>query len=269
MDLVSTHTHTAFCGHGKGSVEEVVQAAVNAGLSTVALTEHYPLSRAFDPDVYLSMDVTDLDAYRRAVEASRAKHSEIEVLYGCEFDWLGDIEDRDLSSIDFDQFELILGSVHFVDGWAFDDPNQKVKWEEIGPDVIWKRYFEIWNEAASSDLPFDVMSHPDLPKKFAYYPTYDLKKLYDEAAEAAVSRERMIEVNTSGSYYACKEMFPSREFLSICCRANIPCTVGSDAHLPKYTARDIAAAYEWLYEAGYREVTVPTRDGDRRTISIL
>ena len=33
-------------------------------------------------------------------------------------------------------------------------------------------------------------------------------------------------------------------------------------------ARGIADAYRLMYEAGYRVVTVPTADGDRRTIPI-
>ena len=59
------------------------------------------------------------------------------------------------------------------------------------------------------------MSHPDLAKKFGYYPSYDLAPLYEEMAEAARAGERMVEVNTSGGYYACAEMFPAPALLQI------------------------------------------------------
>ena len=43
MELVNTHAHTEFCGHGEGTVDELVQAARAAGITTLAVTEHYPL----------------------------------------------------------------------------------------------------------------------------------------------------------------------------------------------------------------------------------
>ena len=78
----------------------------------------------------------------------------------------------------------------------------------------------------------------------------------------------MVEVNTSGAYCACKEMYPSLDLLERCCRAGIPCSVGSDAHRPAHIVRGIEDAYRFMYEAGYRAVTVPTSTGDRREMSI-
>ena len=59
----------------------------------------------------------------------------------------------------------------------------------------------------------------------------------------------MVEVNTSGSYYACKEMFPAPALLVEFRRAGVPCTVGTDAHVPANVARDIAAAYRLMAQA--------------------
>ena len=112
------------------------------------------------------------------------------------------------------------------------------------------------------------MSHPDLAKKFGFYPSFDPQPLYDRAAEACASAGRMVEVNTSGSYYACKEMFPAPALLAAFCRAGVPCTVGTDAHKPADVARDIEDAYRLMYAAGYRTVPVPTADGDRREVTI-
>ena len=78
--------------------------------------------------------------------------------------------------------------------------------------------------------------------------------MYEQAAEACAAAGRMVEVNTSGSYYACKEMFPAPALLAAFCRAGVPCTVGTDAHVPANVARDIEKAYRLMYEAGYRTV---------------
>ena len=142
---------------------------------TLAVTEHYPLTPAFDPKAYLAMPQESVRPYLEALEAARAAYPDIEILLGTELDWLGDCEDRDLSDEDLAPFEIVLGSVHFVDAWPFDDPAQRGRWDEPGAaDAIWKRYFELWCDAVTSTRPFTVMSHPDLAKKFGHYPSYDV-----------------------------------------------------------------------------------------------
>ena len=268
IELVNMHTHTRFCGHGEGEVAEVISQAAKHGITTLALTEHFPLPEQLDPDAYLSMPSTLLDDYCNTVEEVREEYPDMEVLLGCELDWLGEHEARSEKELDMSRFEIILGSVHFIDAWAFDDPNQTWRWEEEGADSIWTAYFQNWIEAVLSDKPFTVMSHPDLCKKFGFWPSFDPQRMYEQAAEAAKVSGRMVEVNTSGLYYACKEMYPAPALLREFCRAEVPCTIGSDAHKPQFVTRGLEQAYRLMYECGYREVSVPTRNGDRRSIPL-
>lgn len=269
-ELVNTHCHTGFCGHAEGEVAAYAAAAHDAGLTTLAFTDHFPLSPKFDPVGYLSVPEPDMPAYIDAVLAAREAYPDMDILLGCELDYLGQVDDRDLSQRDLDAFDLVLGSVHFVDEWPFDDPAQRGVWDEPGaPERIWRRYVELWCDmAADTSLRFDVLSHPDLAKKFAHYPDFDLEPLYERMAEAARAGGRLIEVNTSGSYYACKEIFPAPALLAAFCRAGVPATVGTDAHEPKNVTRDIERGYALLREAGYKQLTVPTSGRDRRTIDL-
>ncbi len=269
MELVSCHTHTFYSGHGSGTVEELVKAAKKAKLSTLAITEHFVLSDVWDKDHDFSLSWEELGQYKADIACAQKEHPDIEIVCGCEVDWLGEGEDRKLSDELWQDFHWILGSVHFLDGWPFDAPDEAQHWEEYGGiDAIWRRYFEEWCIAASSKWPFDVMAHPDLVKKFGFWPSFDPLPLYKEAIEAASSKGRMIELNTSGAYYPCEEMFPALDFLRLAHRANIPCSIGSDAHAPHLVDRGIKEGYRLLYEAGYREIVVPTQSGDRRTITI-
>lgn len=268
MELVSQHNHTGLSGHGEGTVAELIDQASKLGMTNIAVTEHYPLTLHVDPRCYVSMPYEVVDSYCAQILEQREKHPEMEILVGCELDWLGEDEDRTFAEDEFDRFDIILGSVHFLDLWPFDDPAQRHHWQDVGPRFIWDRYFDVWCEAVLSDAPFTVMAHPDLVKKFNIYPEGNWKKHFHEAALAAQESGRMVEVNTSGMHYACKEMFPHQDLLKEFCRAGVPCTIGSDAHTPAHVNRGIVEGYKYLYEAGYRELTVVTPGGDRRTIPL-
>lgn len=270
MELINTHCHSRYCGHGEGEIEEYASIAHDAGLTTLAFTEHYPLTSRFDPKEYLSVLPADLPAYIDAVKREQERYDDMEVLLGAELDYLGPYEDRPDWQDGLDDFDIVLGSVHFVDAWPFDDPAQRGAWDEPGAvDRIWTRYVDLWCDAASDrSLRFDVMSHPDLAKKFDFYPSFDLMPLYKRMADAANAGGRMIEVNTSGSYYACREMFPSPALLKEFCRAGVPVTIGTDAHEPRLVTRDIERGYDAAREAGYDRITVPTRGGGRREIRL-
>ena len=115
-----------------------------------------------------------------------------------------------------------------------------------------------------------ISSNPDLVKKFAKYPSpaFDRARAYAQAAEAAAAGERMIEVNTSGAYYACKEPFPHIDLLTEFRKAGVPVTLGTDAHEPRNVDRGIDAGLKLLYEAGYREITALLPGGERRAIPL-
>ena len=94
MPLVNTHSHTALCGHGEGTVAELVAAADAAGIEVLAVTEHFPLSCAFDPRGDEAMPRESVAGYLADIDRARAEHSHMTILSGCEMDWLGAAEDR-------------------------------------------------------------------------------------------------------------------------------------------------------------------------------
>ena len=270
MELISSHNHTVRSGHGSGTVLELVDAAAAAGLSTIAVTEHLPLPEGVDPIFECSMAPETVSDYLAEIEEARDRHPELCVITGGELDWLSwrddDLETRREVATGL---EYVLGSVHFIDGWAFDDPAHKEPWyDPEKADAAWMRYLEIWCEMATSDLPIDTLAHPDLVKKFGIYPSFELDGWYEQMVDAAVRSGRMIEVNTAGLFKDVGEEYPAPKLLSMFCAAGVDCTIGSDAHCPADVARGLDRGYRALYEAGYRRLTVPTRDHDRRYIPL-
>ncbi|MDO4501847.1 MAG: histidinol-phosphatase HisJ family protein [Coriobacteriia bacterium] len=263
------HSHTGYVAHGRGTVDELVRAAVDAGLSTLGITEHNWLSERIDPTHWVGMERPRVSDYLADIARAREQYPQITLVAGMEMDYLGSAEDRIIDPAELAPFDYLLGSVHYVDGWAMYSSKEADKWgDQEHVDALWRRYFEVWCEAASGPMPYTVMSHPDLVKKHGRYASFDVAPLYEQAAEAARAGERMVEVNTSGDLYVCGQVFPAPDLLRQFCRAGVPCTVGTDAHCAQNVARNVQQAYEYMYEAGYRQVTVPMPGGDRRTIPL-
>ena len=207
-----------------------------------------------DPEREYSMPVGELGAYvgeiRELGEVAKADGRAPRVLVGIEADWLprepGHVEGL-LSSQSFD---VVLGSVHFLDEWAFDDPRLMQEWDKADIDAVWERYFALLVDAAASGL-YDVMAHPDLVKKFGHRPRFDPIGLYESTAAEFARSGVAIEVNTAGLRKPVGELYPGAEFLSACARAGVRATVGSDAHSPAEVGFDLAAAGHALKSAGY------------------
>lgn len=271
MERIDCHTHTYLSNHGRGTVDEVVSAALSHGLTTLAFTEHLPLPDAFNPDGTFAMDADKVGLYLEAIESARQTHPQLEIISGIEIDWRMGAEDYILERIE--PFELLLGSVHMLTDelgncWPFDHPDFIEGWYERGEERVWQQYLDLWIQAVSSPVPFDIMTHPDLPKKLGFKPSFDVRELYRAMAEAAARHEVMIEVNTSGLRKAIGELYPAQDLLTAFFAAGVPCTIGSDAHSPDEVGRDLDLGFAAMRAAGYRVVTAPTRSGDRRTIAL-
>lgn len=287
MERTDTHTHTHLSGHGTGTVDEVVRAAIAQGLTTIALTEHLPLPNEIDRDGSFAMLDEEVPLYLEQVHAAQSAYPQIEVICGIEVDWREGAESYILDRLTKEQknsaysqsayalgpYELLLGSVHMItegDGsfWEFDYPPGIDGWYERGEEGVWRRYLELWSDAINSQVPFGVMAHPDLPKKLGFKPKFDTREYYAAMAETAARKDVLIEVNTSGLRKQANELYPAPELLKAFCDNRVGCTVSSDAHAPTQVGRDLDLAYAAMLAAGYKQVTVPTRQGDRRYITI-
>lgn len=269
-ELIDCHVHTELSGHGSGTVAQAVSAAVFKGLSGLILTEHLPLPDGIDPDNHISMPIDAIGRYAAEVSEWAGRARDVQVIVGAEADWIPGREEE-MNTIRSAALSagvsVLLGSVHFLDGWAFDDPHHVQEWEGRDVDEVWSRYFEMWCGAASSGL-FDVMAHPDLVKKFGHFPSHDAADLYATAARAALDGHVAIEVSTAGLRKPVGELYPGPDLLRVFAQAGVPATAGSDAHDPSEVGQDIELAYAALHEAGYRHVSFPISHDEMRSIEL-
>lgn len=271
-ELIDCHVHTECNGHASGTVAEMVAAAHEAGLVGIVFSEHLPLPPELDPGQYLAPSDAAFFDYAVCVTAAQDAACErgLEIVLGAEVDWLSwRLTDthRQLEIARQAGVTVLLGSVHFLDGWAFDDPNDLAEWDRRDVDEVWRDYFAHWCDAARSGL-FDVMAHPDLPKKFGHRPSFDGREMHAEAARAASDGGVLIEVSTAGLRKPVRERYPGSELLAAFAERGVDVTVGSDAHQPAEVGFEIGATYEMLAAAGYRRVALPRARGEARWIGL-
>ena len=270
--LIDCHMHTRLCGHASGSVEEYAAAAVEQRLAGIIVTEHLSLPRELDPNRTLSVPVEMMETYLSEVRNARVAFPQLEIITGIEADWLPDLADEtgatlaELRTRDYG-VRVVLGSVHFLGEWAFDDPNRLDQWDGRDVDEVWEHYVTEWCAAAESGL-FDAMAHPDLPKKFGHRPSGDTAGLNSRLARSAARAGVIIEVSTAGLRKPVGELYPSRDLLRAFCEAGVPACIGSDAHRPDEVGFAFDEACEALRVAGYEAVTVPIAAGQTRSVTL-
>ncbi|MEL7089562.1 MAG: PHP domain-containing protein, partial [Planctomycetota bacterium] len=84
--LFDAHTHTPFCKHARGEIEQYATIALERGLAGLTVTCHNPMPDGFSPE--MRMDLSQLDEYVMYVE--RARHifeGRLEIRLGIEADF--------------------------------------------------------------------------------------------------------------------------------------------------------------------------------------
>lgn len=258
--LVDYHIHTRLCGHAVGEPEEYVRRAIALGLAEIGFSDHMPLLRTRDERLTMAPD--ELPRYVNMVRDLQESVDEIVVRLGIEMDYLpGQMDDIwDVAS--GYEFDYVLGSVHYIDDWGFSDSRYVASYEGKDPDSFYRRYFEIFCEAAERG-GFDAMAHPDLIKKHGVTPRLRLRDLYESAAAALAAANVAVEVNTSGLRKPAVDIYPSLPFLVACREKGVAVTLGSDAHSPGQVGMDFDLALRLLRRAGVTEMA--TFESRRRT----
>lgn len=262
--LTDLHLHTSRCGHAAGSPRGYAEEAVRKGLSAIGFSDHFPLLHARDP--HLSMGMDELSAYIREVGELRPLFPGLEILLGVEADYLPETRERLAAELEGLPFDYVMGSVHFVDGWMFDDPRQVDGYRGRDLYALWARYFDLLGEAAESGL-FDIIAHPDLIKKFGFRPHEDVTALYEACLDRVAAAGPAVEVSTAGLRKPVGEIYPGEAFLRLCRERGIPVTLGSDAHQPEEVGYRFDEALRLLRRVGYGELATFAA-GERSTLRL-
>ena len=149
------------------------------------------------------------------------------------------------------EFDYIIGSVHFLNGWGYDFADIKQVWNDFSLQDIYKWYAEGITNLAQSGL-YDVLGHPFNIRLFKNIPEFDVKPILEQVATVLKEANMVIDINTGTLYrYPIEEISPYPDFLQVAKKYDLPIITSSDAHKPEDCGRYIDEAIDYAKTFGY------------------
>jgi histidinol-phosphatase (PHP family) len=230
-------------------VARYCERAAAVGVREIALTEHLfrfvqatdvlgPFWESDEPSAALRGSMarywdfharSDLDAYVDC--ALEAKRAGLPVVVGLEVDYYRGRMDAVADLLAGYPFDVLLGSVHWVDAWRFDDLSDApsmAEWDVRSVDAAWDAYTGAVEELAATGA-CDVLAHPDLIKVTGRIP-HAPAEWWDRLAEAAADNAVAAELSSAGWRKPVAEQYPAEPLLGRLVSRGVPLTTASDAH---------------------------------------
>jgi len=224
------HVHSEFSIDCKVPMADSCRAAIAAGVTEIAFTDHVDHEPA-DP----GFGYYRVERYLRAVEVVRAAFGDrLTILAGAEVDF----NERIVAQVDAflanygDAYDLVIGSVHYGDGGEIIFP---AYFSERSLDEVFVPYLHQVKLAVESGW-FSTIGHLDLPKRYAPRSHRDYDPMaYREALApvfaALIAQGVAFEINTSGLRQTPKASLPGPAIVRWYVEAGGSLiTTGTDSH---------------------------------------
>lgn len=208
------HTHTIY-SHGKGTIKENVEVAIQKGLKEIAITDHGPSHATY------GIKRKNLAKMRYEIDRLNEQYPQIKILLGIEANLIGldgtiDVNKEELRLID----KLLLGFHNGAvpktirDGNNLYFKNYFSKLFKINSEICKKRNTDAFI-LAMKKYNIDILTHPGAKIDI------DIKRL----AKAAGETDTALEINSSHGNLTV-------EYAKIAMKENVLFVINSDAHVP-------------------------------------
>lgn len=260
--MIDGHIHIERGKYTLEWIEQFVNHAMEKRLQEIRLLEHNYIFEEFS-SMYVSVcsysEYVDawfkrssgkhkLEEYLRLIDKVRKQNYPIDIKFGLEVCYFKEYEELIEKLTNNVGFDFLLGSVHFVDDFAFDHTAEH--WKGVDVDKIYRRYFEDSISLAKSGL-FDGIGHPDSIKMFGHKPSFYLTEYYERLAKELFMNGMYADQN-SGVARRCpetSELGINNEFLHVLKENNVNTITSSDAHCPEDVGYMISELEECIKNA--------------------
>ncbi|RMG92882.1 MAG: histidinol-phosphatase HisJ family protein [Zetaproteobacteria bacterium] len=247
--------HTPRCNHATGDIRDYAEAALKAGLDEIGMSDHSPMPDGFDPAWRMRRD--ELEDYLCEAESVRTAFAgRLTLRIGLEADFHPGSENYIAGLIAAHDWDFIIGSVHFIGDWGFDNPDHLDAWTGRDIEKAYCDYFDLVAASARCGL-FDILGHPDLIKKFGHRPPPDSRRVRmaeEHMLQAVRQADVVLEISSAGLRKPVREIYPQQRIVRRAAELGIPFTYGSDAHAPEDVGHGMDLCLQALLDAGITEV---------------
>ncbi|HSR49645.1 MAG TPA: histidinol-phosphatase [Acidobacteriota bacterium] len=260
-----------YCEHAKGTLREMVEAAVGAGYHVFGVSEHAPRSQ--QRFLYASEKEKGYDVERlaREFDTYAAEMRALQEEFAADLVLLRGFESESVPADSYAgemnelrrryNFDFVVGSVHHVEEVSIDGPKEDFEKavEACGglEDLI-LRYYEQVAQMVESIKP-DVVAHLDLPRLNA--PADDaalnspkVRRRADQTLDVIRSHQSILDVNTAALRKGLPAPYPDGWLVRAAQGMRIPFCFGDDSHGPQQVGQGLEEARRHLLEHGVDHV---------------
>jgi histidinol-phosphatase (PHP family) len=260
---VNYHLHNQYSSDGRGSTEDVVETALELGFEEICFTNHAETLAPKGGDWILDLVEARqrFEQLQHEIERLQPEYPELRILLGAEFEYRPEWVETLDALVDSVDFDLIIGSVHVVDGQQVSGGPAGNYFKERDVSEAYGRYFETVDEMLDWG-GFDVVGHLDLVKRFGvkHYGPFKVRSFKSQIRgmlEKTVAGGLGLEINTSGVVQAPAEPYPGLDILKLAKEAHVATvTIGTDSHVPSSFEQGLEAGEQMLRSAGFTELTL-------------
>ncbi|MGS2747717.1 histidinol phosphate phosphatase domain-containing protein [Bacillus zanthoxyli] len=206
--------------------------------------------------------VVSLYDFTKSIEEAKERWSKrgVTLKLGIEADYFIGCEEELKELLALGDFDYVIGSVHFLNGWGFDNPDTKEYFEEHDLHILYDTFFKTVESAVRSEL-FDIIAHLDNIKVFNYrLDENEQLSYYKKIARALVETNTATEINAGLYYrYPVREMCPSPLYLQVLAKHGVPITISSDAHYPNDLGKYVKENVQTLRTHGITHIATFTK----------
>lgn len=210
------HIHSTYSknNHGKSTIEEIVEKAVEIGLEEIAITDHGPKHYLY------GIKQKNIAVARKQIDELRIRYPQIKILFGVEANILDYVGGTDINQELLKNCDIILCGYHL--GALFTNANDY--WKFIGLNNLSKFSKDLNNKMIEKNTEAIVNVLYKNKINILTHPGDKIPVDIDKIAQAAEKTGTLLEISNSHGHLNSKE-------LKVASKYDVNFVINSDSHI--------------------------------------